>query len=66
MLKTYGIELEAPSLTHTASDYAQEATKEKIKACFVKLSKIIVKNKLSLRKVFNDFDKKKKGYLTFE
>ncbi len=36
---------------------------EKIKNCFSKLNKIIIKNNLSLWKVFNDFDKKK-GSLT--
>ena len=33
---------------------------------FKRLYKMIVKNKLSLKRVFNDFDKAKKGYLNFQ
>lgn len=36
----------------------------KVNKCFTKLYKIITKNKITLRKVFNDFDKKKDGKLS--
>ena len=38
---------------------------EKLKEVFIKLHKIILKNNLSLKRVFNDFDKQKKGNLNF-
>jgi Ca2+-binding EF-hand superfamily protein len=44
----------------------RESAEQKMRACFTKLNKIIVKNNLSLGRVFRDFDKKKKGYLTYE
>ena len=43
---------------------SQESSR-KIESCFQKLYKIITRNKLSLWKVFNDFDKKK-GSLTLQ
>ena len=50
--------------TETFNYIPQEVSK-KIESCFMKLYKIITRNKLSLWKVFNDFDKKK-GSLTLE
>ncbi len=38
----------------------------KIKKCFERLYKIVQKHKLKLRKVFDDFDKKKIGKLTID
>jgi Ca2+-binding EF-hand superfamily protein len=37
-----------------------------LKEVFVKLHKIIVKHGLSLKKVFNDFDKQRRGSLNFQ
>jgi Ca2+-binding EF-hand superfamily protein len=46
-------------------DYISKDASRKIESCFHKLYKIINRNKLSLWKVFNDFDKKK-GSLTLQ
>lgn len=50
--------------TETFDRISYEAS-AKIQSCFQKLYKIVSRNKLSLWKVFSDFDKKK-GSLTFE
>jgi len=41
-----------------------EQTQQRIYNCFTRLYKIITKNKMTLQKVFNDFDKKKDGNLS--
>lgn len=46
-------------------NYISKESSKKIESCFQKLYKIITRNKLSLWKVFNDFDKKK-GSLTLQ
>lgn len=43
-----------------------KVAQQKIEQCFKKLYKIIIKNNLTLQRVFSDFDKAKKGYLTFD
>lgn len=41
-----------------------EKVQQKIHNCFSRLFKIIVKNQMTLQKVFNDFDKQKDGKLS--
>jgi hypothetical protein len=41
-----------------------EQVQHKIHNCFTRLYKIITKNKMTLKKVFNDFDKQKDGKLS--
>jgi len=41
-----------------------EQVQQRISNCFARLYRIIVKNKMSLQKVFNDFDKQKDGKLS--
>ena len=41
-----------------------QETLKKINNCFTRLNRIIEKHKISLRKVFDDFDKQKDGKLS--
>ena len=76
MLKNYGIAVEDPRLAKVDASESQGSlflTEElrmqvetKVIKFFKRLCKMIEKNNLSLRRVFNDFDKARKGYLVYQ
>ena len=76
MLKNYGIAVEDPRLAKVdasdsqGSSFLTEELRMQVEAKMIKffkrLHKMIDKNNLSLRRVFNDFDKARKGYLIFQ
>lgn len=41
-----------------------EAAQQKLTNCFTRLYKIVQKNKMTLQRVFSDFDKQKDGKLS--
>ena len=76
MLKNYGIAVEDPRLKPEIMEYSHGSSiseekklevQVKIQKFFNRLYRMIEKNKdkLTLKKVFNDFDKAKKGYLNY-
>ena len=76
MLKNYGIAVEDPRLAKVDASDSQGSSflteemrmqvETKMIKFFKRLHKMIDKNNLSLRRVFNDFDKARKGYLIFQ
>lgn len=76
MLKNYGIAVEDPRLAKVDASESQGSSflteelrmqvEAKVIKFFKRLCKMIEKNNLSLRRVFNDFDKARKGYLVYQ
>lgn len=71
MLKCYGIAVEDPRLVKIDNSELSisEETKAEVEAKLIKffnrLYRLIEKNNLTLKRIFSDFDKSKKGYLIF-
>ena len=74
MLKNYGIAVEDPRLLKnewSSESFSSVCEEKRIQVqtllvkFFTRLFKMINRNKLSLRRVFNDFDKARKGYMIF-
>lgn len=71
MLKCYGIAVEDPRLVKidnselSISEETKAEVEVKLIKFFNRLYRLIEKNNLTLKRIFSDFDKSKKGYLIF-
>lgn len=71
MLKCYGIAVEDPRLVKidnselSISEETKVEVETKLIKFFNRLYRLIEKNNLTLKRIFSDFDKSKKGYLIF-
>ena len=74
MLKNYGVAVEDPRLRSSIAQSQSEQisadmrseVEGKLISFFKRLRKMIEKNKLSLQRIYNDFDRAKKGYLNYQ